>query len=400
MKNQEGTAPAGAKKKIAAAAAVLTVCLIAATGAFVWNEMFRVSSVIEIDVNPSIEIEVSKNEKVRDIDALNDEAEIIIGDMDFEGVDIDVAVNALIGSMIKCGYIDETNSSVLVSVRGKDGARSTALKTKVEREVMDILSGYRFDNEVIGQVITDDRALHEKADLYDISLGKAAFIQRIVDTDASKNFGELANAGISELSLIAEANGADSKDSTTDSFDKMGSGADTSAYIGEAKAQEIALADAGITVDAGIAADAGTGSDVKYMRTKMDYEDGVLIYEVEFEYGATEYDYDIRATDGFIMKRDADTDVDIPITFPNNKDESGNGEYIGEARAKDIALENAGLSESQVTFTKTKLDHDDGRAEYEIEFVSDDTEYEYEIDAVSGQILDYDRDYRDHHDWH
>ena len=400
MKNQEGTAPAGAKKKIAAAAAVLAVCLIAAAGVFVWNEMFRVSSVIEIDVNPSIEIEVSKNEKVRDVDAINDEAEIIIGDMDFEGVDIDVAVNALIGSMIKCGYIDETNSSVLVSVRGKDGARSTALKTKVEREVMDILSGYRFDNEVIGQVITDDRALHEKADLYDISLGKAAFIQRIVDTDASKNFGELANAGINELSLIAEANGADSRDSTTDSFDKMGSGADTSAYIGEAKAQEIALADAGITVDAGIAADTGAGTDVKYMRTKMDYEDGVLIYEVEFEYGAAEYDYDIRATDGFIMKRDADTDVDIPITFPNNKDEAGSGEYIGETRAKDIALENAGLSESQVTFTKTKLDHDDGRAEYEIEFVSDDTEYEYEIDAVSGQILDYDRDYSDHHDWH
>ena len=53
-----------------------------------------------------------------------------------------------------------------------------------------------------------------------------------------------------------------------------------------------------------------------------------------------------------------------------------------------------------MTFTKTKLDHDDGRAEYEIEFVSDDTEYEYEIDAVRGQILDYDRDYRDHHDWH
>lgn len=395
MKNQEGTAPAGAKKKIAAAViAVLAVCLIAAAAAFVWNEMFRVSSVVEIDVNPSIEIEVSKNDKVRDVDALNDDAEIIIGDMEFEGVDIDVAVNALVGSMIRHGYIDEANSSVLVSVRGKDGARSTALKTKVEREVMDILSGYRFDNEVIGQVITDNRALHEKADLYDISLGKAAFIQRIVDTDASKDFGELADAGISELSLIAEANGADSKDSMTDSFDKMGSGADTSVYIGETKAQEIALADAGIT------ADTGAVSDVKYMRTKMDYEDGVLVYEVEFEYGSVEYDYDIRATDGFIMKRDADTDVDIPITFPNNKDEAGSGEYIGETRAKDIALENAGLSESQVTFTKTKLDHDDGRAEYEIEFVSDDTEYEYEIDAVSGQILDYDRDYRDHHDWH
>ena len=66
--------------------------------------------------------------------------------------------------------------------------------------------------------------------------------------------------------------------------------------------------------------------------------------------------------------------------------------YIGETKAKDIALADAGLDESQVTFVRVKLDYDDGRAEYEIEFYKDHTEYDYEIDAISGKIISYDYD--------
>ena len=64
--------------------------------------------------------------------------------------------------------------------------------------------------------------------------------------------------------------------------------------------------------------------------------------------------------------------------------------YIGEARAKEIALAHAGLSASQVSFYRTKLDYDHGRAEYEVEFWKDHTEYDYEIDAATGDILSFD----------
>ena len=66
--------------------------------------------------------------------------------------------------------------------------------------------------------------------------------------------------------------------------------------------------------------------------------------------------------------------------------------YIGEARAKEIALAHAGLSASQVSFYRTKLDYDHGRAEYEVEFWKDHTEYDYEIDAATGDILSFDYD--------
>ncbi|HJA91507.1 MAG TPA: PepSY domain-containing protein [Candidatus Eisenbergiella merdipullorum] len=66
--------------------------------------------------------------------------------------------------------------------------------------------------------------------------------------------------------------------------------------------------------------------------------------------------------------------------------------YISSEKARQIALENAGLAAEDVTFIRTHLDYDDGRAEYEVEFYQGNMEYDYDIDAVSGSILSYDYD--------
>ena len=66
--------------------------------------------------------------------------------------------------------------------------------------------------------------------------------------------------------------------------------------------------------------------------------------------------------------------------------------HIGEEKAKAIALQDAGLSASEVSRIFCKLDYDDGIAEYEVEFWKDSTEYEYDIDASTGKILGYDVD--------
>ena len=65
---------------------------------------------------------------------------------------------------------------------------------------------------------------------------------------------------------------------------------------------------------------------------------------------------------------------------------------IGETKAKEAALNHAGLTSSQVSFLEVKLDRDDGRAVYEVEFYSGNKEYDYEIDAASGAIVSYDFD--------
>ena len=153
--------------------------------------------------------------------------------------------------------------------------------------------------------------------------------------------------------------------------------ADNGDYIGKARAKEIALDHAGLTYD-----------DVSFFRVELDRNGGRAEYEVEFYSGSTEYDYDIDALTGDV--RDYDHDVE-GYQIPSDSAD-GSGDYIGKDRAREIALDHAGLQSSQVTFIRTELDWDDGRAEYEVEFYTGGKEYDYDIDAFTGDIRSYDYD--------
>lgn len=147
--------------------------------------------------------------------------------------------------------------------------------------------------------------------------------------------------------------------------------------IGSEKAKSIALNHAGVT-----------SSTAKFVKVERDRDDGRLLYEVEFYAGNKEYDYEILAADGTILSYDADIEG---YRIPSSTSSSSSG-YISVERAKEIALQHAGLSSSGVNFDKAEFDHDDGRAEYEIEFHHNFREYEYTIDAASGTILEAERD--------
>ena len=147
--------------------------------------------------------------------------------------------------------------------------------------------------------------------------------------------------------------------------------------IGSEKAKSIALNHAGVT-----------SSTAKFVKVERERDDGRLTYDVDFYAGNKEYDYEILASDGTILSYDADIEG---YRIPSSTSSSSSG-YIGVERAKEIALQHAGLSSSGVNFDKAEFDHDDGRAEYEIEFHHNFREYEYTIDAASGTILEAERD--------
>jgi len=137
--------------------------------------------------------------------------------------------------------------------------------------------------------------------------------------------------------------------------------------IGTDNAQNFAFADAGI--DPKMA---------EQVHTKFDFEDGQFVYEVEFVADGTEYEYLIKASDGTVLKKEMETvslDGTGTVTAKITMDE-----------AKEIALKDAGIAESNVTFTKEELDLDDGVSVYELEFFIDNVEYEYEILAETGMI--------------
>lgn len=148
-------------------------------------------------------------------------------------------------------------------------------------------------------------------------------------------------------------------------------------YIGTNKAKAIALRDAGLK-----------SKDVKFVNVRLETENGIKVYDVEFYKGQTEYDYDIDALTGKVVSKDLDIE-NFEIPGGNNQNTApNNSQLIGLEKAKSIALTDAGLKANQVTFRKAKLDKDDGRQVYDIEFTTSSAKYDYEVDALTGKIRD------------
>jgi uncharacterized membrane protein YkoI len=153
--------------------------------------------------------------------------------------------------------------------------------------------------------------------------------------------------------------------------------AQTTDYIGTAKAKEIALADAGLE-----------STEVKFARAKLEFDDGIYEYDIEFYKGMTEYDYSVDALTGKILEKDSDAEYirkrsepKLTVKYEITADE-----------AKAIALKHAEVDEADVTFARSKLEFDDGVFEYEVEFYSGNNEYDYDIDANTGEIISFDSD--------
>ena len=139
--------------------------------------------------------------------------------------------------------------------------------------------------------------------------------------------------------------------------------------------------------------DAGLSeSDVTFKKTELDHSHGTQVYDIEFYTSDTKYDYEIDASNGTVLEKSIEQfQIQTPPT--DSAINSSGNDYIGVDRAKEIALNHAQMNESDVQFAKAKLENDDGVVEYEIEFYFGRTEYDYTIDAVSGNIIEYDVEY-------
>ena len=147
----------------------------------------------------------------------------------------------------------------------------------------------------------------------------------------------------------------------------------TAGDIGIEKAKEIAMSHAGVS----------PGS-VSFVKAKLDTEDGVKVYDIEFYSGNVEYDYEINAATGAIVSFDQDIENYTIPAQPAAPTQAA-ASVISVDKAKQVALSHAGVSGA--SFTKVKLDTDDGVRVYEIEFKVGNVEYEYEINASSGAII-------------
>ncbi len=191
-------------------------------------------------------------------------------------------------------------------------------------------------------------------------------------------------------------------------------------YIGAQAAKTLALEAAGVSA-----------AQAQFEAVDMDSRDGLDYYTIAFQAPDGQYTYSIDALTGTVIDSvtpltsqngstvtDADTfgetgstvtDADtfqgsnsggdttpsqpVTPTTPQTGSQSSGNKTITADEAKKNALAHAGLKAADVTFVKSKLDWEDGRQVYEVEFYTADyREYDYEIDAVTGDVISFDYD--------
>ena len=177
--------------------------------------------------------------------------------------------------------------------------------------------------------------------------------------------------------------------------------------VTETEAASIAMEHAGVKED-----------DALSLRVSQEEEDGVAVYDVEFATADRRYHCDVVRSSGEVLNYaynavtsgDDQADDGAAAQTSGTQESSASAAQtddasassaqqstassgaIDEAQARSIALEHAGVAESDAKFYRVERDNDDGRAVYEVEFYSGNTEYDYEISAETGEILSYDSD--------
>ena len=334
-----------------------------------------VLTTVAIDVNPSIELELDKNEKVVSANAVNDDAAAIIEGLELKGKDLESAVTLIVEAMVEKGYISELSNSILVSINGDDD-KSEALREKVAGIIKSMLDGGSIDSSILSQTHTPDDEVKALAEKYDISEGKAALIAKLVAADGTHLFEELVGLSVNELNILLEKVGADDN-----GLNKEGD-ASTKSYVEKEAALAAALKELGVTE-----------ADVKGIEIELDYEHGMMVYEVEFKLDNTEYEYEINATDASIVRVEIDTDDDKDDDEDDDDDDDDKDDplppetLITEADAKKAALTDAGVNADDVLSFRTELDEDDGVWCYEIRFKTANAKYNYDINAEDGSVV-------------
>ena len=351
------------------AAACLALVLLGGGGIF-YQQAHAVASVVSLDVNPSIELKVSKSEKVLVCTPLNEDAKAILADMgdgaDLKGAKLDVAVNAIVGSLVRNGYLNSISSAIMISVEDNDTARAEKLQRELTSTVDGVLQTSKAKASVLTQTLTQDAGLEQQARENSISTGKAALVNRVLALNPALKFDALAKLSVEELKDLAEA-GAPAMP------------------IGTDKAMDIAAAAFGKASTAKMA----------YSAVDPELDESPAHYEVEIKsQTGEEFEYKIDAYTGAILesKREAADGTEVPVVQPSKPAASGD---IGYAKAKSVALNHAGVSEGKAYDMDIELDDEDGTLVYEVEFKSGNMEYSYEINAATGAILKHEAELDD-----
>ncbi|MCF7924936.1 MAG: hypothetical protein K9L26_00170 [Candidatus Izimaplasma sp.] len=161
------------------------------------------TSLLAVDINPSIEFVLDEDGTVISYVFSNEDAEIAAGNIDFIGMTYEQAIDAFMNGAVEAGYIDvtTTDNTVIITFGNDDEALANQLQTQAEEKAQAFLE----ENKISGAVLSGQNVYEELqtlADEYDISIGKVRMIQSALATDETLTFEELTELPMNELMAL------------------------------------------------------------------------------------------------------------------------------------------------------------------------------------------------------
>ena len=407
--------PGWAKLGTMAACLALVLCTSIATHAIRSN---ATAGTFTMDVNPSVEYTIAKSGAVKSIRSLNSDAENALSDVALGKQSVETALTRTVAAYEACGYMENGEATVLISFDSRLDANAE-LKASLSAEIQQALE----QTDAVGTLVfhselTENAEVAKIAEEFHVSLGRADWILTAANKTGLPT-DEVARMSLDELLKFQEVSGISS--------------ICVSKFISLEEAKKIALRDAKLDE---------LTQKIVFTREELNRNQGKPCYLLEFYTGTNQYHYQIDAKTGsiiyagrFITLADAkkialdDAGVNVKVVFTTEELVAGGikspyyyfvfesdsarwtykidavlgvimdktcdkiippaPEFIGLEKAKQIALEDAGLDETaqKIVFTREELSRNSGKPCYILEFYTDKCAYSYKVDAVSGEII-------------
>ena len=407
--------PGWAKLGIMAACLALVLCTGIATHAIRSN---ATAGTFTMDVNPSVEYTIAKSGSVKNVRCLNSDAENALSDVALGKQSVETALTRTVAAYEACGYMENGEATVLISFDSRLDANAE-LKASLSAEIRKALE----QTDAVGTLVfhselTENAEAAKIAEEFHVSLGRADWILTAANKTGLPT-DEVARMSLDELLKFQEASGISS--------------VSVSKFISLEEAKKIALKDAKLDE---------LVQKIVFTREELNRNQGKPCYLLEFYTGTNQYFYQIDAKSGsiiyagkFITLSEAkkialdDAGCKDKVSFTEETLVAGGikspyyyfafesdsarwtykidavlgvimdktcdkiiplaPEFIDLEKAKQIALEDAGLDETaqKIVFTREELSRNQGKPCYILEFYTDKCAYSYKVDAVSGEII-------------
>ena len=204
------------KKKLLIAGGILLVILVICVIVFlviknksnnVTNEVKfdkTVASTITMDVNPSIKVEVNKNNKVINVLALNEDAKTLISD-DLKEKDVNEVIKTLTTRLITVGYFKD-DATIIMNVEG------TLEADNIRNTIVDVLNKENIEVNIIEPVITESSK--KIAEDLGITPAKASYLEEVISKNPDVKIEDIKDKSVKEIEEVTKENTDKNEDAT------------------------------------------------------------------------------------------------------------------------------------------------------------------------------------------